>query len=682
MTTTLRLLIIEDSENDALLLLEGLRSEGYESSFERVENEKDMRVALEGMRAGVVEKQWDFAISDYVLPGFGAPQALRLLKEFRLDLPFIIVSGLINPVEIVELMRSGARDFVMKNDLAHLPLVIKRELNELRSRRKLNQIEKKSHEEQHYLAMIMDNAEEAIITVGEDLRICFFNNGAIKTFGYATEEVVGQPLDLLLPDHKKGLHHKFIQDFMVSPITSRHMNERREIIGLHKDGSEFSAEGTISKVKTGVDTLFTVILRDISERKRAEAEIQQSYATLEQRVKERTAELNEAKEEAERANSTKSEFLSHMSHELRTPMNAILGFSQLLIHNSKEELTPNQQESVDEIRKAGAHLLVLIDEVLDLSKIEAGEISISLEPVSLLPLVNETMMLIEPMVSEMGIQLLNEMNQDPQVVVLADRIRLKQVFLNLLSNAVKYNKKGGTVRLFCKEGQEGTICICVKDTGLGLSEDQYSRLFEPFDRLGAEGTDTEGTGIGLTITKKLVELMGGTIGVESKLGEGSCFTVELSMADQALVNEKVEDYERAEESFKRKDSSLLFTVLYVEDNPANLRLMEKILQDREDVELLLAPDANIGLELAQAHCPDLILMDINLPGMDGIEALKKLGMSEKTRNTPVIAVSANAMQKDIDRALAAGFKHYLTKPIDVKQLIEVIEMEIGLRNSA
>jgi signal transduction histidine kinase/CheY-like chemotaxis protein len=376
-----------------------------------------------------------------------------------------------------------------------------------------------------------------------------------------------------------------------------------------------------------------------------------------------------AKEEAEHASRAKSDFLARMSHEFRTPMNAILGFGQLLKMNDEEPLTPTQKINVGHITEAGDHLLRLINELLDLSKIESGEMEILLEDVCVNRVLNELLALVKPLSDEMEINVVNKFPDDSEQFVWVDKTRFKQVLLNLISNAIKYNRKGGNITLEYEKTSAGRLCIRVKDTGIGIaSGEDIESIFEIFSRVEFESTMAEGTGIGLNITKRLTELMGGTIAVESVLGEGSCFTVEFPIGKPHEGGEK----EPPPQVSTAKDNSK-YTVLYVEDNPANLELVRQILLSRPSIKLLSAPLAEAGIELAQAHQPDLILMDINLPGMGGIEAFRHLKSHNETSKIPVIAVSADAMQGDTKKALDEGFKDYITKPLNVPAFLNMMD---------
>ena len=389
-------------------------------------------------------------------------------------------------------------------------------------------------------------------------------------------------------------------------------------------------------------------------------------------------DLRESKLMADAANRAKSDFLSNMSHELRTPLNAILGFGQLLKYNPKEPLTERQAENVDIILKGGQHLLTLITEILDLAKIESGKATLSIENVSIGTLLGEVRSLVEPLASKSGIAL-DMTAPEPDVAIRADYTRAKQVLLNLASNAVKYNFEGGrvTVRAFMVPG--GKLRLSVADTGPGIPRDKHAELFQPFSRLGAETTAIEGTGIGLALSKKLVEIMGGAIGFESEIGVGSTFWVEFPLARRPAVAAIKARFSGAEEKQGVEFPALRGTILYVEDNPDNLKFMEMICSYIEGVTLWLADNAERGLSIAAERKPDVIIMDINLPGMNGFEALECLKRDERTCAIPVVALSANATARDIERGARSGFFRYLTKPADVSQLLNTIREAMDSR---
>ena len=502
---------------------------------------------------------------------------------------------------------------------------------------------------------ILDTALDSIITIDGEDRIVDFNQATEQTFGYERAALLGQPFTKLVPaapDH-----------------TAKSLHERIEVPAQHADGSPLLAELAVTRIPVEGSPLFTAYLRDISARKRAEAA------------------MKSAMEEAERANNAKSEFLSRMSHELRTPLNAILGFGQLL---QMQKLPPAQHDRIGHIVTAGRHLLSLINEVLDIARIEAGRVELSLEPVSVSDVVGEVLDLIRPLAAERNVQIQSAGPECPfyGAYILADRQRLKQVLLNLLSNAIKYNKPGGDVRVNCCAREGGRIGMCVADTGVGIAPENLSRLFVAFDRLGAEHSEVQGTGLGLALSKRLVEAMNGLVTVESKQGEGTAFTLELPRAESQL--EHVARQRRALAPAENNGdapadgptpgvSARVHQVLYIEDNLSNLTLIEHLLADRPDIKLTTAMQGRLGLDLARQHHPDLVLLDLHLPDLPGWDVLAALQADEATRNIPVVAVSADATPRQTERLLKLGARAYLTKPLDVdrfqRMLRQVLEPE-------
>jgi signal transduction histidine kinase/CheY-like chemotaxis protein len=469
-------------------------------------------------------------------------------------------------------------------------------------------------------------------------------------------------------------------------VTTRDYSRRARRISDDEAGElvdSFNAMLTEIELRTrALEDSYQAIAREAEERASAQHEVMRLNEELEGRVHERTLQLemtnNElelAVEAAKSANAAKSAFLSSMSHELRTPLNAILGFAQILTSDSLPTTLVQKKEFANHVLKSGRHLLTLINEILDLAKVESGTVTLSMEPVALDDMLTECRGMVEPMGQPRKIRML--FPNLTGAVLMADRTRLKQVLLNLLSNAVKYNREMGAVVLDCKVINATRVRVSVQDTGHGLRPDQLEALFQPFNRLGQENGVEEGTGIGLVVTRRLVELMGGSIGVSSSVGVGTVFWIELELTEPApsALGGAVLPIGRKEPG---SASGITHTLLYVEDNPANLKLVQEIVGFRADLQLLTAPDAHLGIEMAKAHQPHLILMDINLPGMNGIDALYELRRDPRSSHIPVLALTANAMPRDIERGIEAGFYRYLTKPINIDEFNEAIDKALAM----
>ncbi|HEY8877151.1 MAG TPA: ATP-binding protein [Roseateles sp.] len=466
-----------------------------------------------------------------------------------------------------------------------------------------------------------------------------------------------------------------LQRAVVQPILA--VSEVARDVMQRQDYSRRAPKATDDEVGVLADS-FNGMLEEIEKHAQ---EVMRLNGQLEARVRDRTAQLERSNEElrlatatAEKANRAKSEFLSSMSHELRTPLNAIIGFGQLLGTSIADAKPERRQEFVDHIVGAGKHLLTLINEILNLARIESGHVELSVEPVLMADVLEECRRMIEPMATQRGITV---EFADCAEVALADRMRLKQVLLNLVSNAIKYNRKNGWVHVNCAALDAGHVRIAVQDSGQGLQPAQVDALFQPFNRLGQEGGPEQGTGIGLVVTQRLVELMGGTIGVDSTPGEGSVFWVDLQASDQPALPREATDWgaltQLPVEASRRKPA----TVLYVEDNRASLKLVEELLKARGGIRLLSADNGQTGVEMAREHQPDVILMDNNMPQMTGREAQAILRKDPRTAHIPIIALTANAMPEAQAAGLAAGFFRYLTKPLEPRRLLDALDSALA-----
>ncbi|PWF55757.1 hybrid sensor histidine kinase/response regulator [Massilia glaciei] len=520
-------------------------------------------------------------------------------------------------------------------------------------------LDQRLRDQQFYTRSLIESNIDAIMTTDSRGIISDVNQQTELLTGRTRDELIGAPFKNYFtePDRAEEAITRVLREGKVTNY---------ELTALARDGRETVVSYNATTFHDRDRKLQGVFAsaRDVTERKLAEESLLETNNALEV-----------ARAAAEKANRAKSEFLSSMSHELRTPLNAVLGFAQLMA--SEVPAPPlNQQRSIDQILKGGWYLLRLINEILDLAMIESGKVTMSQESMSLTDVLQDCQEMIEPQAAKRGIALTFP-TFDKVFYVHADRTRVKQVMINLLSNAIKYNGSGGSVVVACVVHDE-RIRISVKDTGAGLAPDQLAQLFQPFNRLGQEESAEEGTGIGLVVTKQLVELMGGQIGVESSVGVGTEFWVEFATSDApALMLDSLDDIaleRRQQAALARAEQP---TLLYVEDNPANLALVEQLIARRGDLKLLTAIDGHLGIELARAYLPDLILMDINLPGISGFGALKILQDDPATRHIPVVALSANAVPRDIEKGLEAGFFRYLTKPIRVREFMDALDVALA-----
>jgi len=546
------------------------------------------------------------------------------------------------------------------------------------------------------LSHILASTADAIYGIDTAGLCTFANPACLKLLGYDNEdELLGQKMhELIHHSHEDGRHYP-VKDSLIYKAFQGGMESSCDTeVFWHKDGSSFAVEYSSHPIiENGTATGSVVNFVDITERRQMQEELYASNKMLEARVKERTAELEKtmiqlqaenierlnaesemkvAMEKAETANQLKSDFLGRMSHELRTPMNAILGFGQLL---EVESLSDDQKESVDEILMAGRHLLHLIDEVLDLSTIENGKLKVKMTDVALYDVVEESIALISAKAKERNIRIDNYITC-ADCIAWGDRTRVMEVIMNLLSNAVKYNKENGCITINMSK-ENDMFKLQVTDSGSGLTPEQQFVVFEPFNRLDAEYSDIEGTGIGLTIAKQLMDLMQGKIGVQSSEGEGCTFWIELH---ESINIAAVGPQEKV--TTKQTIAAQKKSILYIEDNPANLRLVKNIIATKSTLSFLSSSNAEMGIEVARSKRPDLIILDLNLPGMDGYEALSRLRNYPETKDIPIIALSASAMPENITRGLMAGFKHYITKPINVDEFCAVLDHELGSARQA
>ncbi len=496
---------------------------------------------------------------------------------------------------------------------------------------------------------IIETVIDGIITIDENGIVDSFNPAAEKIFGYSEQEVIGQNIKMLMPDPYHQEHDSYLSNYKRSGI-KKVIGSGREVLGQRKDGSVFPLSLSISEMNVDNRKMFTGIVRDITEQKKYETALSQYRSDLEEQVKRRTAEFEMASKQAQAASSAKSKFLSRMSHELRTPLNAIIGFTQIL---QDETLTPAQQDSLTEISKAGKDLMAMVNEILQIATIQTGNLAMSKEEVLVNENIQEAINQLMPQAQSKNLTITFE--QATQAFVSADYTKLKQVISNILDNAINFSHEGGNINLSLYTIDEQAH-VRIQDFGVGMSEDKLASIFEPFERGPDAYSGEEGIGIGLTIANEFIQAMDGAISVESTEGRGTKFTVVLPLLREA-----------------DDTSSQTCSILYIEDNVTNRKLMKRLINRFDDIEYFEAVDGASGIDAAKRIIPRVILLDINLPDMSGYDVFNLLKNNDKTKNIPVVAVSANAMTADKEQAAELGFTDYITKPIEVGELKSILE---------
>lgn len=695
----IRILIIDDDIVDRLACRRALaQCPDYEYVLREAETGR------EGLQLANAQKP-DCILLDYHMPDINGLEFLKELADEigEIPVPVMMLTGADSAAVAVEAMRRGARDYLVKDVdrqyLKLLPTVIQRVLHErqMLTEKKLTE-DKLLQAEAKYRNLVEQIPAITYIAALDETNRILYVSPQIKVLDFSPEQWLETPGIHLAQIHPED-RTRVLDELTKSHATGTPLRCEYRLISRGGTVFWFRDEASVVRDESGRSLFLQGILIDITESKQIEAELRQHRGRLEELVAKRTdelaeankhlrqdiverkrvqAELTKAKAAAEKANLAKSNFLSSMSHELRTPLNAILGFAQLLEIGSPTP-TPTQMARLKEILHGGWYLLELINEILDLATIESGNLALSLESVSLAEVISECQAMIEPQAQQYGIHLIFP-NFDNPLTVKADRTRLKQALINLLSNAIKYNREQGTVVVKCVTGASGYVRISIQDTGAGLPPEKLTQLFQPFNRLGQENGTVEGTGIGLAVTKQLIELMGGSIGVESTVGVGSVFWFELISATEPQF--APEGCKSQDLTAKTYVATQQYTMLYFEDNPINLSLVKELIEeDRPDMRLLIAGNGNLGIELARIHLPDVILMDVTLPDINGIEAMEILLKDPLTAHIPIVALSADAMPQNILKGLEAGFFRYICKPFELSEFMRVIDEALEFRKS-
>jgi PAS domain S-box-containing protein len=494
------------------------------------------------------------------------------------------------------------------------------------------------------LSGLVDSALDAIIAIDSGQRVVLFNAAAVRMFGIPAAEAIGGTLDSFIPPAAREAHRRYVERYAMEGATSRDMGSARELIGVRASGEIFPIEASISRSGEGARMLMTVMVRDVSKVRIAERE-------------------QSARLQAEAASRAKTEFLSRMSHELRTPLNAVLGFSQLLKADTRDPLSARHREQVELVIQAGDHLRTLIEEMLDFAGIEAGRVAVERRDFELRALLDGVLRMSEPHAQEGGVRLVADYAPDEAILMHSDPSRVRQIVLNLVSNAIKYNRRGGSVCLGI-ERVPGRVRIVVRDDGIGMTASQVSQLFQPFNRLGREWGTAPGMGIGLVLVRQLARLLGGDVDVESASGNGTTFRVTLPAgagSPPAAGDGRVPASDDGGEVRGR--------VLYVEDNRVNAMLIEQMLARWPGVQVVIADDGAAGLAQAASLSPDVILLDMQLPDMSGLEVLRRLRSQASTNGVSIIALSASALPDEVAAARGAGADDYWTKPVQLEMFL-------------
>jgi PAS domain S-box-containing protein len=677
-----RLLAVDDSNTYIQELASQLREEDYVVILASSGEE-----ALELLATEPV----DGILLDLVMPGLSGQEVCKRIKQrakWR-DIPLIMLTAHDDRDAMIECINAGADDYIAKSaDFEVLKVRLRAHLRRKhfedenhRIREKLvrseteatsriqmdaerEKLDQRLRDHQFYTRSLFESNIDALMTTDPSGIITDVNHQMEALTECTRDELIGAPFSRYFTDPERA-------EASIKLVLIKKKLTNYELTVRARGGKETVVSFNTTTFYDRYRNLQGVFsaARDITERK-----------LFDQVLLQKNAELESAKSAAEKANLAKSDFLSRMSHELRTPLNAILGFTQL-IESGTPLPTPEQQQNLEEVLKAGWYLLELINEILDLAQIESGNITVLMEPVSLLDVMLECGAMIEPQAEKRGICMTFPHFELPGYFVHADQTRIKQALINLLINAIKYNTPGGTVAVECTLLPSNFIRIGVRDTGQGLAPEKFAQLFQPFNRLGKESGSEEGTGIGLVVTKRLIELMGGTIGAESTVGVGSVFWIELSLTNAPLPAVR----EAGHAALMRPEvpeETAVRTLLYVEDNPANLELVEQFIARRPDLRLITATDSHLGIEFARIYQPEVILMDINMPGISGIEAMKILRADPSTAHIPIIAISANALPQDVEKAIQAGFFKYITKPFKVIEFMETLDVALRLPRTA